>query len=228
MADSGDSPQRRRDRRRLLAGIVLGIALVFVGQGGRRGDAARGLVRGASADVRHVHTGAADVIVAMGAGITGFCTPNYSGLRSAARRRTLQARSGAHRGLHGGHAGGFTCTIAERWRRWPNVSACAANTSVRRRHSNHLGERPEQRRPLRVLGARRILLVTQPTALPKPVSAASAIRSNERESRFRWDTRAIRTCSSRDSRYAAWAYYWMRGYVSDTPAPLRWSSRSSR
>ena len=169
-------------------------------------------------------TGRAEAIVVLGAAVTQFCTLNQHGLH-----RVFLAADLYHAGraplvvFLGGRRPDSPCSVAEQ------MAALAERLGVPRDRirvellSQSTWENVERGDALlRPLGVRRILLVTSRPHLSRAeacfrrfgyaierAGVPSAIVESSNTSLLRQGLRE----------YAAWAYYWLRGRMSDTPAP---------
>jgi uncharacterized SAM-binding protein YcdF (DUF218 family)/lysophospholipase L1-like esterase len=208
-------------RRAFLAGIFVGVVLVFVG---REIIEETVLVDLALAPLLDTDTpGSADVIVALGASVTQLCTPNPSGIH-----RTLLAAELYHRGrapivlFTGGRPSGESCSIAETMAalaRRVGVPADRIRTETSSQSTLQNAERSDA--VLRTLGARRILLVTDRPHLRR---AAAVFR------RFGYvvERAGVPVPLSHANNthylfmgareYLASALYWLRGYTDERPA----------
>jgi uncharacterized SAM-binding protein YcdF (DUF218 family)/lysophospholipase L1-like esterase len=230
-----DPVQRRRTRRALLTGFALGIVFVLVFKyiiehtmvvdwivvplGRGYGDT----------------TGLADAIVVLGASSTGLCTPNYSGLQ-----RVLRGAQLYHEGrapmmvIVGGKTADIPCTLAAPMRDLAIRLGVPLDRIRLEETSRSTWENAERSDAvLKTIGASRILLVTDRTHIGRAEVAF-------RRFGYQIERASVPVLLGHISNwtllvmglreYAAWTYYWWRGYTGSAPAPsalVSWVEPSS-
>jgi uncharacterized SAM-binding protein YcdF (DUF218 family) len=224
-----DPVRRRRTKRTLLVGFALGIAFVLVSKYviehttlvdwivlplGRGGDTA----------------GPADAIVVLGASNTGLCTPNYSGLQRVLRAAQLyHERRAPLMVITGGKTANMPCTLAAPMRDLAVRLGVPADRIRLEETSRSTWENVERSDAvLKTIGATRILLVTDRTHLARAETVFRRFGYHVERASVpillghisNWTLLAMGV-----REYAAWTYYWWRGYTGSTPVQGAFVSR---
>lgn len=210
-------------RHRLLAGVVLGVVLTLA----FRVAVNKTPVADWLADPLMMSDtpGTADVIVVLTAGMTGRCTPNLQGLRRVLLAAELYAQHRAPSLLVSGAGGQVDlagCTVGGEMRALLEKLGVPADRIRLETNSDSTWANAERADAvLRVLGARRIVLVTDKPHMRRAVTCFGRYgyeveRAGVPVFMAHRDNMELLVQSLRE--YLALASYGLRGFMSDTPA----------
>lgn len=223
-----DPASRRRTRRTLLAGFVLGLAFVAVTKYVIEHSP---LVDWLVAPLGRGDTsGSADAIVVLGGANTGLCTPNYSGLqRVLLAARLYEQRRAPMMVISGGQMTHSPCTLAAPMRDLAIRLGVPSDRIRLEETSRSTWENAERSDAvLRTIGATRVLIVTDRTHMGRAEAVFRRFGYQVERAGVpillghisNWTLLAMGV-----REYAAWAYYWLRGYAGSAPAQRALVSR---